>query len=449
MKKIILRSKLSEDDALSKLGVVSKDLLDKGLISKGDELVAGVEEKDGGTLITINADLMTKEKYKDIKAKFLEVGEVLENDLKNFDDDSEETPKDPKDAKDPKNEDTHEEQKAVDQNSVKTAEAVLHDTSDLLFDINPNQKSMDELKTLLFSEEEIKKAPESEEKRPADPAAEEKKPEAKEHDDDAEGKDKKEPEAPKDKPEEKKEVELHDLLFSDEELITFDSLLFSDEELKDPEDKKEPEAPKAPEVKEHDAEKKECPFHDREEALKALAQYRQKAAEGKELTVAEKYFCEMAGKHFSEDEVKEAQEKVAPKAPEAPKVEEPKKPEVKEHDDAKKFKVLCPEGKTIKDGFVSEEEAKKYIEENKIAGATVAEMKEHDDQPKVEEPKKEEKKEPETPKAPEAPKAEPKPEEKKEEPKEESKMDLIRRLNKENSENTLLGRAKDVLKRNK
>lgn len=433
MKKIILKSKLSEDDALSKLGKVSKDLLDKGLISKGDELVAGVEEKDGGTLITINADLMTKDNYKNIKAKFLEVGEVLENDLKNFDEETpENTPKDPKDTKEPKNEDTHGEQKAVDQNSVKTAEAVLHDTNELLFDINPNQKDMDDLKTLLFSEEEINKAPESEEKRPADPAAEEKKPEAKEHDDDAEGKDKKEPETPKD-PDEKKEVELHDLLFSDEELITFDSLLFSDEELiehDDENDKKEPEA------KEHDddKDKKECPFHDREEALKALAQYRQKAAEGKELTVAEKYFCDMAGKHFSEDEVKEAQSKLAPKAPEAPK----DKPEVKEHDDAKKFKVLCPEGKTIKDGFESEEAAKKYIEENKIAGATVAEMKEHDDKPK-EDPKKE----------PEAPKADPKPEEKKEEPKEESKMELIRRLNRENSENTLLGRAKEVLKRDK
>lgn len=422
MKKILLKSKLSEDEALKKLGKVSKDLLAKGLISKGDEIVAGVEEKDGDVLITINADLMTKDNYRNIKSKFLEVGNVLENDLKNFDDEQE--------GQDT-NDNLKEKQEVIEQNAIKPSESILHDTEELLFNINPSQFEMGDLKTLLFSEEEIKNAPSPEEKRPADSPADEKKPEVKEHD--AEGKEvnedpKEEPKKPEVKEHDGEEVTLHSLLFSDDELenspkedpkeepkkpevkehdgedpkkeveepevkehdneeVTLHSLLFSDDELEN----SPKEEPKRPVVKEHDGEdpKKECPFCNREEALKELAKCRRKESEGKSLTVAEKFFCDAASKHFSDEEVK--------------KVEEPAKEPKKEVEEPKK-----------------EEPKKEVVEPTKEPKKEVVE-------PKKEEPKKEV-----------------------EEPaKEESKLELLRRLNKRNNENSLLGRAKEINKLNK
>jgi hypothetical protein len=67
------------------------------------------------------------------------------------------------------------------------------------------------------------------------------------------------------------------------------------------------------------------------------------------------------------------------------------------------YKVLCPKGTTIKEGFESEAAAQKYIDDEKIEGATVAECTTHDapenkdekpagtteEKPKVEDPKPE------------------------------------------------------------
>lgn len=165
MKTIKLKSKLSEEEALKKVKSITDTLREKGFLAKGDELIAGIDEEGDFVMVTINGDIMDKARYAELKKSFTDIGEVVVNDLKNFDDEPEvksETPS-TESEKESKEE-------AVNQNAVKPA-LNYHDTSELLI-TEKHITKMDDLKTLLFSEEELKESKETPEVVDPKPAEE-------------------------------------------------------------------------------------------------------------------------------------------------------------------------------------------------------------------------------------------------------------------------------------
>jgi len=159
MKKIVINSTLKEDEILKKLQNITEFFISKGKLAKGDELVIGVNDKDDGSfLIELDASLMSPNDYQKAKSNFLQLGKVVSNDLKNFDDEED---KDKPSEGAPSNEGTTKEVKqgAIDSNVVNPAIQV-HDSQELLF--NKDENMLDGLKSLLFSDDELKKeAPET------------------------------------------------------------------------------------------------------------------------------------------------------------------------------------------------------------------------------------------------------------------------------------------------
>ena len=421
MKKIIIKSKLSEDNTLTKIKEISDKLLKENVLSKGDELVADIDtEENGDVIVVINGDVMSKDNYSKIKKDLLSIGEIKSNDLKNFDDDSK-VPPQGSDAVEATGIDKEGKEAAVISNKVAPALATekLHDTSEPLFDLsnqnkeNLNNKSMDNVQSLLFSAEELGEKQnldalffsdeelgiknfdtlyfsEEELKKEVDETPEDKKPEEKNFD------------TLYFSSEELGEKNFDTLYFSNEELgiNSYSTLYFSDEELHD-------QAAPSNKTEKEDM-NKECPIA-KEDAKKALMELRKKQAEGKELTVAEKYFCDATSKMFTEDELKEEL-----------------------HDDKVKaedfYKKLLDEAKEKK--FTTIGELTKFLEGKaeeiaKVDGwnedqvkKLASELKLHDDGDKKPEEK---------PQDPEPPK---------------TKEELIKELNKENDYNTLHGIAK-------
>lgn len=403
MKKIIIKSKLSEDEALSKLREISDRLLKDNVLSKGDELVADIDTEDNGdVIITINGSVMNKENYSKIKKDLLSIGDIKSNDLKNFDDENE-TPAQGSDAIEATGDEKDDKEAAVIRNKVAPALATekLHDTSELLFDLgnqnkeNLNNKSMDNVQSLLFSDEELGiqdsntlHSSEEELKEEKVETPEDQKPEEKNFD------------ALYFSSEELGEIVNFDTLyFSNEELELNDlsTLYFSDEELHD-------QAEPANKTEKEDM-NKECPIA-KEDAKKALMELRRKQAEGKELTVAEKYFCDSASKMFTEDELKEEL-----------------------HDDKIKaddfYKKLLNEAKEKK--FTTIGELTKFIESKSDEIAKVDGWNEDQVKKLASELKLHDEKEDQKPEKEETPK---------------TKEELIKELNKENEFNTLHGVAK-------
>lgn len=405
MKKIIIKSKLSEDNTLTKIKEISDKLLKDNVLSKGDELVADIDtEENGDVIVVINGDVMSKDNYSKIKKDLLSIGEIKSNDLKNFDDDSK-VPPQGSDAVEATGIDKKDKEAAVISNKIAPALATekLHDTSELLFDLsnqnkeNLNNKSMDNVQSLLFSTEELGIEnfdtlyfSDEELKKEVDETPEDKKPEEKNFD------------TLYFSSEELGEKNFDTLYFSNEELgiNSYSTLYFSDEELHD-------QAAPANKTEKDDM-NKECPIA-KEEAKKALMELRKKQAEGKELTVAEKYFCDSTSKMFTEDELKEEL-----------------------HDDKVKvedfYKKLLDEAKEKK--FTTIGELTKFLEGKaeeiaKVDGwnedqvkKLASELKLHDNGDKKPEEK---------PQDPEPPK---------------TKEEIIKELNKENDYNTLHGIAK-------
>ena len=338
MKKIIIKSKLSEDNTLTKIKEISDKLLKENVLSKGDELVADIDtEENGDVIVVINGDVMSKDNYSKIKKDLLSIGEIKSNDLKNFDDDS----KVPPQGSDAVETTGIDKEAAVISNKVAPALATekLHDTSELLFDLsnqnkeNLNNKSMDNVQSLLFSAEELGEKQnldalffsdeelgiknfdtlyfsEEELKKEVDETPEDKKPEEKNFD------------TLYFSSEELGEKNFDTLYFSNEELgiNSYSTLYFSDEELHD-------QAAPSNKTEKEDM-NKECPIA-KEDAKKALMELRKKQSEGKELTVAEKYFCDATSKMFTEDELKEELHDDGDKKPEE-KPQDPEPPKTKE-----------------------------------------------------------------------------------------------------------------------
>lgn len=418
MKKIIIKSKLSEDEALSKLREISDRLLKDNVLSKGDELVADIDTEDNGdVMITINGSVMNKENYSKIKKDLLSIGDIKSNDLKNFDDEDK-TPTQGSDATEATGEEKADKEAAVISNKIVPALATekFHDTSELLFDLgnqnkeNLNNKSMDNVQSLLFSAEELgNKTIESlffsDEELGINSFTTL-------YFSDEELKEEK-VETPEDKKPEEKNFDT--LYFSSEELgetVNFDTLYFSNEELGlndlntlyfSAEELHDQAAP-ANKTEKEDM-NKECPIA-KEDAKKALMELRRKQAEGKELTVAEKYFCDSASKMFTDEELKEEL-----------------------HDDKIKaedfYKKLLDEAKEKK--FTTIGELTKFIESKsdeiaKVDGWNEDQVKKLASELKLHDEKKDQKPEDaETPK---------------------TKEELIKELNKENEFNTLHGVAK-------
>lgn len=418
MKKIIIKSKLSEDEALSKLREISDRLLKDNVLSKGDELVADIDTEDNGdVMITINGSVMNKENYSKIKKDLLSIGDIKSNDLKNFDDEDK-TPAQGSDATEATGEEKADKEAAVISNKIVPALATekFHDTSELLFDLgnqnkeNLNNKSMDNVQSLLFSAEELgNKTIESlffsDEELGINSFTTL-------YFSDEELKEEK-VETPEDKKPEEKNFDT--LYFSSEELgetVNFDTLYFSNEELGlndlntlyfSAEELHDQAAP-ANKTEKEDM-NKECPIA-KEDAKKALMELRRKQAEGKELTVAEKYFCDSASKMFTDEELKEEL-----------------------HDDKIKaedfYKKLLDEAKEKK--FTTIGELTKFIESKsdeiaKVDGWNEDQVKKLASELKLHDEKKDQK-----PEDAEIPK---------------TKEELIKELNKENEFNTLHGVAK-------
>jgi len=259
MKKIVINSKLKENEILKKLQDITEFFISKGKLSKGDELVIGVNDKEDGTfLVELDASLMSPNDYRNAKNNFLQLGKVISNDLKNFDDEED---KDKSSEGAPSNEETTKEvkQDAVDSNAVNPAIQV-HDSQELL--LNKEENMFDGLKSLLFSDDELKdKAPETpkvddpkihEDLKPEEGAEKPEEPKKDKTPENPENKpaethDNTEPkpagdpnETPADKAEDVAEAEkknpatpktFDDLYFSNDELDPMSTLYFSDEEL--------------------------------------------------------------------------------------------------------------------------------------------------------------------------------------------------------------------------
>jgi len=186
MKKIIIKSKLPEDEIIKSLRTLTDDLRSRKLLQKSDELIDGLDEKDDKTFeVSINAGLMNPSNYKLISSELKKLGEIISNDLKNFDDNGDPIPEEEvneKIAEENKKIEEANKEKVVAEQAV-TPALSMHDTKELLF----NVENMD-IKSLLFSDEELeKKAPETpenekkvEENKDPEPKKE---PETKEHDD--------------------------------------------------------------------------------------------------------------------------------------------------------------------------------------------------------------------------------------------------------------------------
>jgi hypothetical protein len=365
MKQIVIKSKLSEDDVLKKAGIIQKELLDKKLLQAGDEIVADYTVSDDGKEITlvINGDILSKDKYKALKKQLLEIGEVTKNDLKNFDD-----------------EDDHDKEKSELEKQKVDVALTLHDSSELLIN---NESNMSDLKTLLFSDEEIAG---SKPAKPADQPSGSQTPDFSKIDANGDGKISKEEWIAAGLKEDdftKADTNGNGEITKDEFEAFFKSASKTHDDQEKPAEG-EDNKPKVEDLKPetHDA-KPECPACKKDEVINDLKKLLVKKAKGENLSVAEKFFCDSVSKMFSEDELKEMEHFD----------EQPKKC----------YRVLCPKGTTIKEGFESEAAAQKYIDDEKIEGATVAECTTHDapenkdekpvegedKKPKVEDPKPE------------------------------------------------------------
>lgn len=335
MKQIIIKSKLSEDDVLKKAGLIQKELLEKKFLQSGDEIVADYTVSDDGKEITlvINGDILSKDKYKALKDKLLEIGEVTKNDLKNFDD-----------------EDDHDKEKSeLDKQKVDVA-LTLHDSSELLIN---KESNMSDLKTLLFSNEEIAG---SKPAKPADQPSGSQTPDFSKIDANGDGKISKEEWIAAGLKEDdftKADTNGNGEITKDE----FEAFFKSETKAHDTQEKPVGEDNKPKDNPEtHDA----TVGLKKEDVIDDLKKLLVKKAKGENLSVTEKFFCDGVSKLFTEDELKEMEHF-------------DEKPS-----DKKCYKVLCPMGSLIKDGFESAEAAQKYIDDEKIKGATVAECNLHD-----------------------------------------------------------------------
>jgi len=225
MKKLTIRSSLSEDAIIDQLKEIEKDLRTKKLIQKSDEFVDGLDENDDKSFtIDLNIGLISDTAYKSLLPQLQKLGKIVKNDLRTFDNESS-TKESDELEKDSKEFESETKEGVVDQQAV-TPALSLHDRNELLFNID----NMPEIKSLLFSDDELKESQttENQEKKVegADSPEPKKEPETKEHDD------KENP-----KPEEgNKDLKPEDTAESKDvkpEEKSFDSLYFSEEETKE------------------------------------------------------------------------------------------------------------------------------------------------------------------------------------------------------------------------